>query len=246
MSGKKNSGRSSKPTLHAVAEDPAGYVPATEAGKSLWSALLEHPDSSAAELAIAAGIGKSTAPKLLTQWLAEGRVTKTPGIAHGGTRVADRWAIVGPTPTGAPEPTGADHNIADPATIPMSAETSAEVSVDAPETPDATERPQPGIATADEPKATAPAENTVRTGTIDSPPVTLGEKKARLSKGALHGLVEDVFHENPGTALGPSAISSKLQRSSGAVANACARLVEKGVLVRTQDSPKRYALATQE
>jgi hypothetical protein len=230
MSRKKNSGRpsTSTPTLHVVAEDSSSYEPATEAGKSLWAALLEHPDSSAAELAIAAGIGKSTAPKLLTQWLAEGRVTKTPGIARNGTRVPDRWAIGAPIPETPADPTST-HSV------------STAAASDEP----ATESPADTV-TADVATAPATDDSVAETGTVDTPPAPPGEKKARLSKGALHGLVEDYFHEHSGETLGPSAISTKLQRSSGAVANACVRLVEKGVLVLAQDHPKRYALAAQD
>lgn len=257
MSGKKNNGRPSaiKSKLHVVAEDPATYVPGTEAGRSLWAALMAHPDSSAAELAIAAGIGKSTAPKLLTQWQTEGRVTKTPGIARGGTRVADRWAIGAPIREVGTEPIEADQAIADRASAAASADTPGqnhtESSDDVPDAPVATEprpveQPTADTATADALTAPAATEHGAETGAAGSAPTTPPEKKSRLSKGALHGLVEDVFHEHPGEPLGPSAISTKLHRSSGAVANACVRLVEKGVLVRTQDSPKRYALATQD
>jgi predicted transcriptional regulator len=244
MSRKKNSGRpsTSTPTLHVVAEDSSSYEPATEAGKSLWAALLEHPDSSAAELAIAAGIGKSTAPKLLTQWLAEGRVTKTPGIARNGTRVADRWAIGAPIPETPADPTST-HSAS---TTVASDEPATESPTDTSDTPEVPGVPPADTVTADVATAPATDDSVAETGTVDTPPAPPGEKKGRLSKGALHGLVEDYFHEHSGETLGPSAISTKLQRSSGAVANACVRLVEKGVLVLAQDHPKRYALAAQD
>ena len=243
MSGTKNSGRpsTSKPTLHVVPEDPSSYEPATEAGKSLWAALLEHPDSSAAELAIAAGIGKSTAPKLLTQWLTEGRVTKTPGIARNGTRVADRWAIGAPIPETHTHPIGSNPASTAAASDMPPTESPADTS----DTPEAPGLPPADTATPDVATAPATDDSVAETGTVDTPPASPATKKARLSKGALHGLVEDHFHEHSGETLGPSAISTKIQRSSGAVANACARLVEKGVLVLTQDHPKRYALAAQ-
>lgn len=239
MSDKKNS------------EAPSTYVPATEAGKSLWAALLEHPDSSAAELAIAGGIGKSTAPKLLNQWLAEGRVTKTPGIARGGTRVADRWAI------GAPVTEATTDSTADSASAAAAPEPPNDSPVDAdtpdtlgiPDTDDAADGPETSVlpptdtVRADVPTASTTDDTVAETGPGDTSPASPGDKKSRLSKGALHGLVEDHFQEHPGETFGPSAISTKLQRSSGAVANACTRLVEKGVLVLAQDHPKRYALA---
>lgn len=78
------------PPLHAV---PNSGKPRTEAEEKLWQALLDNPDSTAVALSTAAGIGKSTAPKILTRWENEGLVTRTAGIADGGSRPADRWSI---------------------------------------------------------------------------------------------------------------------------------------------------------
>ncbi len=65
----------------------------TDAEDSLWVALYDQPNSTAAQLALAAGIGRSTAGKILAAWVKDGTVTRTPGAAQGGRRVADRWAI---------------------------------------------------------------------------------------------------------------------------------------------------------
>ncbi|WP_309114698.1 hypothetical protein [Saccharothrix sp.] len=65
----------------------------TEAEDKLWQAMLDKPGSTAAELSAAAGIGKSTAPKILMRWLEAGLVTRMSGIADGGRRAADRWSI---------------------------------------------------------------------------------------------------------------------------------------------------------
>ncbi|WP_329793508.1 helix-turn-helix domain-containing protein [Lentzea sp. DG1S-22] len=81
-------------TLRAVpnpATDPA--QPRTETGEKLWQALRDNPGSTATALSTAAGIGKSTAPKILTHWEKDGLVTRTAGIADGGSRPADRWSI---------------------------------------------------------------------------------------------------------------------------------------------------------
>ncbi|GAB3436486.1 hypothetical protein [Actinophytocola sediminis] len=81
-------------TLRAVptpATDPA--KPRTETEEKLWQALSDHPGSTAAALSTTAGIGKSTAPKILTRWEKDSLVTRTPGIADGGSRPADRWSI---------------------------------------------------------------------------------------------------------------------------------------------------------
>ncbi|MEV0675909.1 hypothetical protein AB0I60_05225 [Actinosynnema sp. NPDC050436] len=84
-------------TLRAV-PDPA--KPRTDTEEKLWQALQDNPGSTAAALAVAAGIGKSTAPKILTRWERDNLVTRAPGIADGGSRPADRWSI-----TTAEEPT---------------------------------------------------------------------------------------------------------------------------------------------
>lgn len=65
----------------------------TDAEDSLCVALYDQPNSTAAQLALAAGIGRSTAGKILAAWVKDGSVTRTPGTAQGGRRVADRWAI---------------------------------------------------------------------------------------------------------------------------------------------------------
>jgi DNA-binding MarR family transcriptional regulator len=81
-------------TLRAVptpATDPA--KPRTETEEKLWQALRNNPGSTATALSTTAGIGKSTAPKILTRWEKDGLVTRTAGIADGGSRPADRWSI---------------------------------------------------------------------------------------------------------------------------------------------------------
>jgi predicted transcriptional regulator len=88
-------------TLRAVpapVTDPT--KPRTESEEKLWQALRDHSGSTATALSTVAGIGKSTAPKILTRWEKDGLVTRTAGIADGGSRPADRWSITtGDQPT---------------------------------------------------------------------------------------------------------------------------------------------------
>ncbi|NUT91994.1 MAG: hypothetical protein HOY78_08170 [Saccharothrix sp.] len=77
----------------------------TEAEDKLWQAMQDKPNATATELSAAAGIGKSTAPKILTRWLEAGLVTRMSGIADGGRRAADRWSIR-PGDDSEPQPTG--------------------------------------------------------------------------------------------------------------------------------------------
>ncbi|MBB5808874.1 putative transcriptional regulator [Saccharothrix ecbatanensis] len=78
------------PTQQGV---PNPTKPRTEAEEKLWQALLDNPGSTAATLSTAAGIGKSTAPKILTRWEKEGLVARIAGNTDGGSRPADRWSI---------------------------------------------------------------------------------------------------------------------------------------------------------
>lgn len=67
----------------------------TEAETKLWNALAAQPNSTTAALALAAGIGKSTATKILATWATSGTVTKT----RPTKGMAAAWSL--PTP---PEP----------------------------------------------------------------------------------------------------------------------------------------------
>jgi hypothetical protein len=57
----------------------------------LLDALRANPNSTSAELAEKADIGRSTAGKILARLAGEGAVTRISGIATGGRRPADRW-----------------------------------------------------------------------------------------------------------------------------------------------------------
>ena len=72
---------------------------ATAATQQLLDALAERPDASAAELADAAGIGRSTASKLLVTLAAQGRALRRPGGHQGGRRTPERWTLITTTAT---------------------------------------------------------------------------------------------------------------------------------------------------
>jgi DNA-binding MarR family transcriptional regulator len=55
--------------------------------------LAEHPEATAAELAEAVGIGKSTATRYLAALETEGKARRTPGGWSEGRRFADRWSV---------------------------------------------------------------------------------------------------------------------------------------------------------
>ena len=62
----------------------------------------------------------------------------------------------------------------------------------------------------------------------------------RLGKNGLAVLVASHLAEHPRSDLSPSELANKLNRSSGAIANALERLVAQGKASRTSDRPRRY------
>ncbi|WP_027946985.1 MarR family transcriptional regulator [Amycolatopsis taiwanensis] len=258
----------------------------TDAEDKLWAALYAHPNSSAAELSVAAKIGKSTAQKILTRWESDRTVTRTPGIAEGGRRAADLWTITDtdstgadvpanepaaeetvPTDTALDDPTIASRALATPDAdaVPDDATPSESVTAEPAETePTTTAADDAQYATASasseaesekiappdsEPavtEATEPADGgtTAHDAASDSGGV---QKAERLAPGALRGMVEDYLRDHPGEEFGPTAIAKALGgKSSGAVSNVLDKLVADSTAVKTNDRPRRFALAPAE
>jgi DNA-binding IclR family transcriptional regulator len=65
---------------------------AAATAEAVLEALGRHPGTTVAELAEAAGIGRSTASKALGGLEAEGKVRRLPGGREAGRRLADHWA----------------------------------------------------------------------------------------------------------------------------------------------------------
>ncbi|GAA2063779.1 hypothetical protein GCM10009839_88980 [Catenulispora yoronensis] len=63
---------------------------------------------------------------------------------------------------------------------------------------------------------------------------------ARLGKGELRAQVEDHLREHPDRAWTPTAISKVLNRSAGAINNACEKLLETEVVTTFEDKPRRF------
>jgi DNA-binding MarR family transcriptional regulator len=218
--------------LRAVLDPTPATAGRTAAEDKLWAALHAHPASTTSDLATHAGIGYSTAGKILATWATEGSVTRTSGPAHTGRRAADTWAITDTTQDHVTELTTTDQS--DRETTGTAPNTDAdttgntgaeEITVSDPgtaEQPTTSVTPTGADATAPDGKA-APGQTT------------------RLGKGALRGMVEDYLTEHPGDQFSPSAIGKALRRSSGAIANALEKLVADGYAIQTQDKPKRFA-----
>lgn len=72
---------------------------------AVTAALAAHPEATAADLATAAGVGRSTAGKCLAILEAAGQATRTTGGRDGARRLPDRWATMA-TPPADPAPAG--------------------------------------------------------------------------------------------------------------------------------------------
>ncbi|MGW5789249.1 MarR family transcriptional regulator [Saccharopolyspora sp. NPDC003752] len=210
-----------------TADTDSNPVPArTESQDKVWAALHGNPGATTADIAEVAGVGRSTAGKILATWAKDGSVTRISGIGDGGRRSADCWTMthtdqITPLP-GVASPTHddapAEPAVADEAGQSQSLELNDESKAEGQESP----------------------EDAREAGGVDDAPRPI-IKAPRLSKGELRGMVEDYLTERPGEEFSPNAIGTALNRSSGAVNNALEKLVADGYAVQTQDKPKRFA-----
>jgi hypothetical protein len=214
-------------------------VPNTAATRALWAALSTNAGATAVELAEIADVSRSTANKALAVMEEAGCAKRTAGGREGSKRLPDRWQALLP-----------DHGpVAAVSTDTAAAEQGAETEVPRPdpeqresaESPDAAVQGAEAAAAESLPSTSpvadaAPADQeSDRAGTGDS---------ARLRPGALREMVIGYLRERPDQELSPSAIGKGLERSSGAVANACDRLMTDGAIVQTSEKPRRYRLAS--
>jgi predicted transcriptional regulator len=213
--------------LQAVPDTTPASAGRTVAEDKLRATLNAHPATTTANLAVLAGIGRSTAGKILASWATEGSVARSPGSVQGGRGGGDTWTICEAT---------VDHGT-DPAVDQWLdvAVTDEPVPDAAPGTTDDT-----GGEVADFPNRDA-AEQPEFPGTLHDQG-SASTKAPRLGKGALRGMVEDYLTEHPGEQFSPSAIGKALNRSSGAVNNALDKLVADGYAIQIQDKPKRFRI----
>jgi hypothetical protein len=226
-------------TLRSVSSRGAAKV-GTDAEDKLWEALHAYPNSTAADLASVAGIGKSTAGKILARWDKDGSVTRTPGIAEGGRRAADLWSVTDTAIDSAVEAAvdsdPANHTVArDADTADTERADAADPEATDPETTDDVETADEGSAedgsagptdpaptdhvleatgtAATDPPAAEASESPAADGvTTDAHTAAEGGegKSARLVPGALRGMVEDYLRDHPEGEFGPAAIARAL------------------------------------
>jgi len=77
----------------------------------------------------------------------------------------------------------------------------------------------------------------------DEAPVRVGDG-ARLRPGQLGTLVLEYLVAHAEDAVGPTALGKALNRSTGAIANALARLAASGDAVLASETPRRYRLSS--
>ncbi|UGT53357.1 hypothetical protein [Nocardia asteroides] len=215
----------------AVATKPVAFVqcgaavPRRDSTRALWAALCAHPDNTTAALADIAGIGLSTARRLLARWETAGHARQhtdpdAPRAAKTWTQGVGAPAAIEPDPALTAEP-------ADPEPVAPTPDTATETAVVAPTVNEtATPAPEPPVVADD--VAAADAESTVE----------------RLPAGALRGQVEDHLRDHPGIEFTPHQIGKALDRSSGAVHNALIKLTDSGIARQTSTAPKRFTLAS--
>ncbi|MFE9571040.1 helix-turn-helix domain-containing protein [Streptomyces sp. NPDC006692] len=249
-------------TLHAVPE-PEPLTGLTGAPAAVYTELagLTEP-ATAAELALAAGLGRSTTSKALTTLEQHGLALREPGGHEGARRTPDRWHPIQTTPTpdtdtetpvdAEPTSDGPDTTQppaqdtadttpeADPETTAPSATTSAPdtgtspapSTNDAPETTAQSESVEDELATAPAPHDPAPA------------PAPAPGQRVRLAPGGLRQMVIDHLTAHPDEAFTATRISRVIEKSSGAIANCLATLVKQHIAEQVSDTPRTFRLTT--
>jgi hypothetical protein len=69
--------------------------------KAIIEVLTSASEATAAQVAVSAGVGRSTAGKMLAQLESDGEVRRTEGGREGNRRLPDLWSLVGKQPASA-------------------------------------------------------------------------------------------------------------------------------------------------
>ena len=191
----------------------SSVVPDTAATRALWAALTDRPGATTTDLAMAAKISRSTAAKALAALEAAGRALRTPGAREGARLLPDRW-----------QPTGAGD-------LPEQAKESDAFVALAAVTSDGDAPPsEVGV-----PPVTDVAAD--REAAVEE---AAASGKLRLGAGKLREMVLAHVRDHADQDFTPSALGKVLQRSSGAIANACEKLAGEQLITQTNDKPRRY------
>lgn len=248
------SNHTTDPTL-TLAPEPEPLQGLSGAPATIYTELVTTPGVTAAELALAAGLGRSTTGKALVTLEEQGLAVRKPGGHEGARRTPDHWHparlstsreqeaetpdATEPDLTAEPTPT------AEPASGNNGGEMPTEkMQDDRPEPPaedastqQSTTEPAPGTPEPITVKATPSERPDVTT------PPTLGGQKVRLAPGALRQMVIDHLQAHPGEAFTATKISRVIGKSSGAIANALVTLTSQGITEQAGEQPRTYRAA---
>lgn len=225
-------------------------------------AALTEP-ATAAELALAAGLGRSTTSKALTTLEAHGLAVRTPGGHDGPRRTPDRWqSVLSSESAQAPESIRSAPCNTDSAKLDASGG-DGEIIVAASESPLATDSatgasqatahrgtydrnqssPYPEGCAADTSGQNVSISPTGAEQPMASPAViALSGGTKRLAPGALRQRVIDHLTAHPGEAFTATKISRTIEKSSGAIANCLSFLVKHQIAEQVGEGPRTYRL----
>ncbi|GAA1279400.1 helix-turn-helix domain-containing protein [Streptomyces aureus] len=252
-------------TLHAVPA-PEPLTGLTGAPAAIYTALISNPGATATELALAAGIGRSTAGKALTALEEHGLAIREEGERTGARRTPDRWRCAQSEPTDtemsdetinttpnaptATEPASPDETsntnaspvpVDEPDSEAAAKASAPGVAPHAPDVNDHAETPDPDEAPTNVEPSKPATEQAARTSA--TMPVPVLAPRTRLAPGALRQRVIDHLQAHPEEAFTATRISRVIERSSGAIANALAILARQGIAEQISDTPRTFRLA---
>lgn len=203
----------------------------TSTTKNVLAGLTARPNITAAELALAIGVGRSTATKALAALEHRGLAERAPGELHDGRRAPDRWRATTRQPAKGPG------------------------TAEAPDGSKATKRQQtaPGDTSSASTQAAAEDSNSPRSGRPSGEgaraadpllaAAALPAARRRLRPGALRQQVLEHLQGHPQEAFTATKISRVIEKSSGAIANALVNLAGQGLAEKVSDKPRRYRSA---
>jgi hypothetical protein len=168
-------------------------------------------------IASAAGIGRSTAAKVLAKLASSGRVLRIEGVREGARRLPDGFSLASSEPGAA---------VAEP---PRANAASPKAAGDA--GPGRAENDEHAVSAGDQLEAPA----------CEKPKAP----EDRLRPGQLDELVIIYLRANASSAPHtPTAVAKALGRSSGAVGNCLVRLAKTKRVRQVTDKPRRYSVAS--
>jgi hypothetical protein len=181
--------------------------------QAILEVLKVEPQATAAQIAVSANVGRSTAGKLLAQMESDGEVRRTEGGREGNRRQPDVWSL-------------ADTQRASTGEQPASGKA----------TDSATTKGKPAAANAGEGK---PSDGKAGVGAASTTGKPDRLKPNELNALVL-GFLEANKNSSP---HGPGQIAKALERSSGAVGNCLERLAKDKKVKLVEEKPRRYSIA---